>query len=58
MRVKIWSADTGICPVTLTGHSMAVTDIAIVDLGKNIISCSKYASDFSLLFSCIFVLVS
>ncbi|KAL1131958.1 hypothetical protein AAG570_011569 [Ranatra chinensis] len=41
MHIKIWSADTGVCPVTLTGHTMAVTDIAIVDRGRNIVSVSK-----------------
>lgn len=42
MMIKIWCAVTGACPVTLRGHSMAVTDLAIVDRGRNIISVSKY----------------
>ena len=41
MRLKIWSAGTGECPVTLTGHTAPVTDTAIVSKGKNIISVSK-----------------
>ena len=40
-RVKIWSAEDGSCPVTLTGHSGPVTDTAIVDKGMNIVSTSK-----------------
>lgn len=42
LRVKIWSAEDGSCPVTLIGHSGAVTDAAIVDRGKNIVTASKY----------------
>lgn len=41
MRLKIWCAKTGQCPVTLVGHTMAVTDVAIVDRGRNVLSCSK-----------------
>ena len=41
MRIKIWSAEDGSCPVTLTGHSAPVTDTAIVDKGMNIVSTSK-----------------
>ncbi|XP_025421198.1 proteasomal ATPase-associated factor 1-like isoform X2 [Sipha flava] len=41
LRIKIWSADTGECAATLTGHTKAVTDLAIVDRGRNIISVSK-----------------
>ncbi|XP_054718252.1 proteasomal ATPase-associated factor 1-like [Uloborus diversus] len=41
MQLKIWAADTGQCPVTLTGHSAAVTDTAVVDRGRNIVSVSK-----------------
>ena len=40
-RIKIWSAEDGSCPVTLTGHTAAVTDTAIVDKGMNIVSISK-----------------
>lgn len=42
LRIKIWSADTGECARTLQGHTKAVTDLAIIDRGKNIISVSKY----------------
>lgn len=41
LRIKVWSAITGECAVTLTGHTNTVTDLAIVDRGKNIISVSK-----------------
>ncbi|KFM72641.1 Proteasomal ATPase-associated factor 1, partial [Stegodyphus mimosarum] len=41
MQLKIWAADTGQCPVTLTGHTAAITDTAIVDRGRNIVSVSK-----------------
>ena len=44
MRIKIWSASTGDCPVTLTEHTQPVTDTAIVARGKNIISVSKDGS--------------
>ncbi len=42
MQVKIWSAEDGSCPVTLIGHTAAVTDTAIVERGKNIVTVSKY----------------
>jgi WD40 repeat protein len=41
MQLKIWSAETGQCPVTLRGHTAAITDMCIVDKGRNIISVSK-----------------
>ena len=41
MRIKIWSAEDGSCPVTLTGHTAPVTDTAIVNKGMNIVSTSK-----------------
>ena len=40
-RIKIWSAEDGSCPVTMTGHTAAVTDTAIVDKGMNIVTTSK-----------------
>ena len=43
-RIKIWSAEDGSCPVTLTGHTAAVTDTAIVDKGMNVVSTSKLVS--------------
>ena len=45
MRLKIWSAENGTCPVTLTGHSAAVTQAAIIDRGMNIVSVSKWVSE-------------
>lgn len=44
MQLKIWCALTGKCPVTLSGHRMAVTDFDFIDKGKNIISVSKFVS--------------
>ncbi|XP_023949145.1 proteasomal ATPase-associated factor 1 [Bicyclus anynana] len=38
---RIWSAESGINPVTLQGHTMAVPDVCIVDKGRNVISVSK-----------------
>ena len=42
MQLKIWSAETGQCPVTLKGHTGSIMDIAIVDRGRNVVSVSKY----------------
>lgn len=39
---RIWSAETGINPVTLKGHTMSVSDVSIVEKGRNVISVSKY----------------
>lgn len=44
MLLKIWSAETGKCAVTLKGHSAAIHDTCIVDQGRNIISVSKDGS--------------
>ena len=41
MQLKIWCAESGICPVTLIGHKAAITDFSIVDRGRNVISVSK-----------------
>ena len=41
MRTKIWSAEDGSCPVTLSGHTAAVTHTAIVERGRNVITVSK-----------------
>jgi proteasomal ATPase-associated factor 1 len=41
MQLKIWSAITGECAVTLIGHKAAILDTAIVEKGKNIISVSR-----------------
>lgn len=38
---RIWSAESGINPVTLKGHKMAIMDVSIVDKGRNVISVSK-----------------
>ncbi|XP_015602682.1 proteasomal ATPase-associated factor 1 [Cephus cinctus] len=40
-RTRIWCAMTGQCPVTLGEHTGPVTDLAIIDRGKNIITTSK-----------------
>lgn len=42
MNLKIWCSETCRCPVTLRGHTKAVTDACFVDKGRNIISVSKY----------------
>lgn len=38
---RVWSAETGINPVTLKGHKMSVADVTIIDRGRNIVSVSK-----------------
>lgn len=40
LSLKIWDIETGFC-VSLKGHTQAVTDFAIVDVGRNVISVSK-----------------
>lgn len=44
MQLKIWSAETGQCPVSLRGHTGSIMDVAIVDRGRNVVSVSKYVS--------------
>ncbi|KAK2558083.1 Proteasomal ATPase-associated factor 1 [Acropora cervicornis] len=41
LRLKIWSTEDGSCPVTLKGHTGGVVDTAIVDRGRNVLSCSR-----------------
>lgn len=38
---RVWSAETGDNPAMLRGHTMAITDISIIDKGRNVISVSK-----------------
>ncbi|XP_053615931.1 proteasomal ATPase-associated factor 1 [Plodia interpunctella] len=38
---RIWSAESGINPVTLVGHKMSVTDVTFIDKGRNVITVSK-----------------
>lgn len=42
LRIKVWDIQTGNCAATFVGHTKAVTDLAIVNKGRNIISVSKY----------------
>ncbi|VDM71462.1 unnamed protein product [Strongylus vulgaris] len=44
MSVKVWSVETGQCPRTFKGHTMAVTDIAIIGVGREVLSCSHDGS--------------
>lgn len=44
--IKIWSAETGDCPVTFKGHTGPIAEVCIVDRGRNIISVSKYVCLF------------
>ena len=41
MRLRVMSVEDGRCPVTLVGHTGAVTDTAIVGLGKLVISVAR-----------------
>jgi len=36
-RLQIWSALDGSCAVTMTGHSLGITDVGFVDRGRNVI---------------------
>ena len=41
LRMKIWSAEDGTSPVTLTGHTRGVTDGCPVEKGRNVVSVSR-----------------
>lgn len=41
MQLKIWSAETGMCAATMIGHRGAINDTAIVDRGRNVVSCGR-----------------
>ena len=41
MRLKIWSAENGSCPVTLVGHTAAINDVAFVERGKCVVSAGR-----------------
>ena len=41
LRMKIWSAEDGSSPVTLTGHTRGVTDGCPVEKGRNVVSVSR-----------------
>ncbi|CAD6196643.1 unnamed protein product [Caenorhabditis auriculariae] len=44
MTVRIWAIDNGNCARTLKGHKLAVTDICVLGVGKNVLSCSNDGS--------------
>ena len=44
MRLKISSAEDGSNPVTLSGHTAAITNTAIIERGRNVLSVSKDGS--------------
>ncbi|RCN35219.1 WD domain, G-beta repeat protein, partial [Ancylostoma caninum] len=41
MSVRVWSVETGQCPRIFKGHTMAVTDLAIIGVGREVLSCSN-----------------
>jgi proteasomal ATPase-associated factor 1 len=41
---KVWSAENGSNPVTLVGHSSGISDLAIVEKGRNVVSVSRDGS--------------
>lgn len=41
MSVRIWSAETGECPRVLQGHKAAITDLAFIAKGEDVLSASK-----------------
>ncbi|NWW30920.1 PAAF1 factor, partial [Panurus biarmicus] len=40
-QLKIWSAEDASCVVTFKGHKGGILDTAIVDRGRNVLSCSR-----------------
>ncbi|KAM6290492.1 proteasomal ATPase-associated factor 1-like [Porphyrio hochstetteri] len=40
-QLKIWSAEDANCVVTFKGHKGGILDTAIVDRGRNVLSCSR-----------------
>ena len=42
--MKVWSAENGSNPVTLVGHSSGISDLAIVEKGRNVVSVSRDGS--------------
>jgi len=38
---KVWSAENGSNPVTLTGHTSGISDLSMVDKGRNVISVGR-----------------
>ncbi|XP_068122724.1 proteasomal ATPase-associated factor 1 isoform X2 [Hyperolius riggenbachi] len=40
-QVKVWSVEDASCPVTFKGHKAGILDLAIVDRGRNVVSCSR-----------------
>lgn len=40
-QLKIWSAETGRCAATLTGHQAGISSTAIVERGRNVVSTSR-----------------
>ena len=41
LRAKVFSAEDGSCPVTLVGHKSGVSDLAIVDRGRNVVTAGR-----------------
>lgn len=41
MQLKVWSAETGQCAATMVGHRAGISDTAIVERGRNVVSCSR-----------------
>ncbi|XP_065601820.1 dnaJ homolog subfamily B member 13 isoform X4 [Cyrtonyx montezumae] len=40
-QLKIWSAEDATCVVTFKGHKGGILDTAIVERGRNVLSCSR-----------------
>lgn len=42
--VEVWSAENGSNPVTLVGHASGISDLAMVEKGRNVVSVSRDGS--------------
>ena len=40
-KLKVWSAEDGSCPVTIAAHGYGVSDVCMVDRGRNVISVGR-----------------
>ncbi|CAJ0585851.1 unnamed protein product, partial [Mesorhabditis spiculigera] len=41
MRLRVWSVETCEVARTMKGHMMAITDIGIIGVGREVVSCSR-----------------
>lgn len=41
IRLKVWSVEDGSCPVTLVGHHYGISDVCVVEKGRNVVSVGR-----------------